>query len=362
MATIPPMKLFARMDELESRLLGELRGAGFARVYTPTFAPLEDYGRQLGDEVRTEFLTLVLAEEQVLRPEFTTKVVQASVEATSKPGTVSRLAYAGPTFRVQRQTGPFPHEFQQLGGEILGSPAPQGDVEVLCLLDRLSRVAGERPWNVTLSHSGLLESLLIAEGCPSDVATHIRQDLHRLGRHRERLLAGDELLRDVLPRMLNARARRVGLAEPTTELTLVEWERSVLAAEWAAAGAPTAALELVDSTSRAAGTLDDVSAWAKDIAGSNAGDVPLRELHGLMEALTDQDLSALRITLDPCVVRDLGYYSGIVFDLSVGVSSVVIGGGGRYDRLAEAVGSPTPRPAIGFALDLGALAATTEEA
>ena len=62
---------------------------------------------------------------------------------------------------------------------------------------------------------------------------------------------------------------------------------------------------------------------------------------------------------DPTLVRGLDYYTRTVFEVQVvdGLGSQnAIGGGGRYDKLAEEVGG-RPTPGLGFALRLRALRA-----
>lgn len=53
---------------------------------------------------------------------------------------------------------------------------------------------------------------------------------------------------------------------------------------------------------------------------------------------------------NPCIVRGLDYYTGIVFEaVDVGKSSRAILGGGHYDNLVEEVGGQ-PLPGVGFAM------------
>ncbi|MEK7505178.1 MAG: ATP phosphoribosyltransferase regulatory subunit, partial [Patescibacteria group bacterium] len=73
-------------------------------------------------------------------------------------------------------------------------------------------------------------------------------------------------------------------------------------------------------------------------------------------------LEALGITyeLDNTLVRGLDYYSRTVFELATtdeAGAEVIIGGGGRYDYLAKAIGSRREVPAAGGALGLDRLLA-----
>ena len=55
-----------------------------------------------------------------------------------------------------------------------------------------------------------------------------------------------------------------------------------------------------------------------------------------------------RVIFDLGLVRDLGYYTGAIFEVYDPALGHVIGGGGRYDDLLGRFGRPLP--ACGFAL------------
>ena len=55
------------------------------------------------------------------------------------------------------------------------------------------------------------------------------------------------------------------------------------------------------------------------------------------------------------LVRGLAYYNGIVFEVKHDLWPGSIGGGGRYDDLATALGSDERIPALGFAYNLEGL-------
>src|SRR5690242_16010673 len=58
--------------------------------------------------------------------------------------------------------------------------------------------------------------------------------------------------------------------------------------------------------------------------------------------------AARRIIFDLGLVRNLGYYTGAVFQIYDPAHGVPIGQGGRYDQLLARFGRPLP--AVGFAL------------
>jgi ATP phosphoribosyltransferase regulatory subunit len=57
------------------------------------------------------------------------------------------------------------------------------------------------------------------------------------------------------------------------------------------------------------------------------------------------------VILDLGLVRELGYYTGAVYEVYDPAVGYALGGGGRYDDLLGRFG--TPLPACGLALDIG---------
>ena len=67
------------------------------------------------------------------------------------------------------------------------------------------------------------------------------------------------------------------------------------------------------------------------------------------------DAAGIAFVHDPRLVRGLDYYTRTAFEVRIGVARAgagALGGGGRYDGLAEVLGGP-PTPGVGFALGSG---------
>ena len=76
------------------------------------------------------------------------------------------------------------------------------------------------------------------------------------------------------------------------------------------------------------------------------------------------DGAGIEYRLNPYLVRGLDYYTRTVFELvheSLGGAQNALGGGGRYDGLAQALGFP-PTPAVGFAAGMERVVALTGQA
>jgi ATP phosphoribosyltransferase regulatory subunit len=83
-----------------------------------------------------------------------------------------------------------------------------------------------------------------------------------------------------------------------------------------------------------------------------ASDGPVADALAGMRAVREllDPAASERVIFDLGLVRDLGYYTGAVFEVYDPAVGVPVGGGGRYDELLGRFGRPLP--AVGFALDV----------
>jgi ATP phosphoribosyltransferase regulatory subunit len=88
--------------------------------------------------------------------------------------------------------------------------------------------------------------------------------------------------------------------------------------------------------------LADMPAPAHDAA------MGLRDIHDLLEPA-----AAERVIFDLGLIRNIGYYTGAVFEVYDPALGAPIGGGGRYDDLVGRFGRSLP--AVGFALGVDRL-------
>jgi len=226
-----------------------------------------------------------------LRPEMTAGAVRAFVQHS--PVLPWKVWYSGSNFRHERpQKGRY-RSFDQVGVEVLGVDDPDLDVEVIALGWRFFERLGLRD---------------------------VRLLVNSLGEHADRTRYS-EAVRSHLE------SRRGDLSEKALE-TLARNPLRVLDSK-----RPEDRAVVADAP-RVADHLSDESAthFARVLAG----------------------LDALRIpyTVEDRLVRGLDYYRRTTFEYvadSLDSAQNAIGGGGRYDRLAEDLGGP-PTDGIGFAL------------
>jgi histidyl-tRNA synthetase len=285
----------ARRRALVDRF-AELAGiAGYREVVPPLLEELGVFQRmgEATEVVTKEMYDFVDRDGTTiaLRPEMTAGVVRAFVQ--HRPVLPWKVFYAGANFRHERpQKGRY-RAFDQLGVEVLGVDDPDLDVEVIALAWRF------------------IESLGLGQ---------VRLLLNSLGDHEERAA-----YTDAVESYLRARASE--LSEPA---------RGTLDRN------PLRVLDSKRDGDR------QVVAEAPRIAehlGVDSGAHFQRVRDGL-------DALGVPYTLEDRLVRGLDYYRRTTFELvadALDAAQNAIGGGGRYDGLAEDLGGP-PTDGIGFAL------------
>ena len=287
--------------------------SGYLPVETPMFEHTEVFERAVGETsevVRKQMYTFtdLGGRSLTLRPEGTAPVVRAVLEHNLHRGALPlKLSYASAMFRQERpQKGRY-RQFWQVGIEAIGSEAPVTDAEVIEVGHRYLTDIGVAP-----------ELLLNSIGHP----------------------AADCRLRYLDELRTFLRAHSADLAEDDRERV------------------DTNPLRTFDSKERATVAVMRAAPMITDHLCPDC-----RQHFDEVRSLLDD--IGISYRLEPRLVRGLDYYTRTAFEFVAGNLGAqnAVGGGGRYDGLAESLGGD-PLPGIGFALGIDRilLARSEEEA
>lgn len=287
-----------RMVETAAR---ELCGCyNYGEIRTPIFEHTELFLRGIGettDVVQKEMYTFTDrgGRSVTLRPENTAAVVRSYLEQKlyADPQ-IFKAFYIGPMFRYDRPQAGRLRQFHQFGIEVIGSPGPVSDAEVITVAVRYFQKLGLDD----------LQLFINSVGCPKC-------------RPNYRTKLQDHLRAKISKFCGNCQSRFD--RNPMRILDCKEEKCNALSA-----GSP----EMVDS-------LCDECA---------------DHYQGLKKLL---DLTGISYTANPRLVRGLDYYTKTAFEIQyaqLGAQSAICGGG-RYDGLIEECGGP-PTPGIGFAIGI----------
>lgn len=288
---------------IEDRLQQVFHGWGYHRIITSTLERLDTLMAGGAIERSTVIQLHQLEEDPLgLRPELTASIARTVATRLANSTFPQRLYYNANVFRrAQEGSHSRQQEFYQAGVELLGGGGLRSDAEILLLLlDCLKSV--ELSGQLILGEAGLTRSLLSV--FPEAVRPKIRSAIAHLDRLALEALPLSDAERDRALLLLDLRGKPADVLQKVSSLDLNETER-----------------ESVNN---------------------------LKSLIELLQASID-----VRIVLDLSLIRTFDYYTGIVFEVVTQSGQVVLGQGGRYDRL---LGQFHPQgesiPGIGFSLQL----------
>ncbi len=278
------------------RIRAVFEQAGYGEVYTPAL----EYERSLTIGTRPAYRVFdEHGNVLVLRSDMTVPIARLTATRYSHVEPPMRFCYLAHAYRDVRPQRGQSREFLQAGVELIGVPTPEGTAEVLGVLCGALDAAGLQTYRVGVGDASLYPSLLEAMEVPPDAQERI---LHEL------------VTRDFVG--VEREVRRLGLPDDASELLL-----------------------RVPSIRGGPDVLDGLSGALHDAVGG------MREVHALLPPEVGE-----RVIFDLGLVRNLGYYTGAVFQVYDPAYGVPIGSGGRYDELLASFGRPLP--AVGFALNV----------
>ncbi len=282
----------------------------YHEIRTPILEETQLFARGVGadtDIVTKEMYTFEDRDESslTLRPENTASVIRSYIEhrLDQRPG-VQKLYYIGPMFRRERpQKGRY-RQFYQIGAEAIGSESPLIDAEVIEMVMEIFQRLG-------IHDSELLINSVGHKECRAIFVEKLR-----------------EQLQDVAPSMCGDCQRRA-VTNPLRVLDCkVPQDQPIIDA------------------------LPSIQDYLCEICRPH--------FDAVKQYLTERGIA---FTVKPRLVRGLDYYMRTTFEVvhgNLGAQNSVLGGG-RYDGLAEELGSKVPAPGIGFSIGEDRLVMTIEE-
>ena len=284
----------------------ELGGRGRARVFrtynyqeirTPILEETQLFARGVGQETDIVSKEMYTFEDRdgsslTLRPEATASVMRAYIEHRLDRARRAEALLHRPMFRRERpQKGRY-RQFFQIGAEAIGSESPFVDAEVIEMVVEVLRRAGLQGFKLLLNSVGDPKCRpAISRNCCESAGAMWRRSCARIAS------AGPKRIRCACS---TARCRRISRSSTRCRRF------------W------------IISASSAAAFRGGAQYYDRGIA----------------------------YEVRPRMVRGLDYYMRTTFEIvhgALGAQNSVLGGG-RYDGLAESLGSQVPAPGIGFSI------------
>ncbi len=294
---LPPSS--AVWNQVEAVAREVFRVYNYQEIRTPILEETALFARGVGEETDIVSKEMYTFDDRdgsslTLRPEATASVMRAYIEhrLDQKPG-LQKLYYIGPMFRRERpQKGRY-RQFFQIGAEAIGSESPGVDAEVIEMVIDLLRRAGLEGFQLLINSVG-------DQNCRPQYVALLK-----------------EKLQDVKSRLCEDCQRRAD----TNPLRVLDCK--------------------VPEDQDIINALPSIQDHLCD---------PCRTHFNAVKSHLDDRKICYEVR--PRMVRGLDYYMRTTFEIvhgSLGAQNSVLGGG-RYDGLAEALGSRVHSPGIGFSI------------
>ncbi len=295
------------LEAIERGLREAFTRFGYREVRTPMveYADVMDRAQE-GGVGRAFRLFDDLGQVLVLRPDLTIPVARLVASRYTARTAPLRLSYVAPIARPAKPGRAQGIEERQAGVELIGVPGEAADAEVIALVVGTLRGLGITDLRVGLGDVGLMRALVGGLGASQEEQVR----LEAAARAKDLIAWRDVSEASDAP----ASRREVLAALPTRR-----------------GGA-----ELLDE-------LADAVPAAADRCRALAETLRIVGLHGAGDA----------VMIDLGVLRDWGYYSGVVFEAYAPDVGRPVAVGGRYDDLLGRFGAA--RPAVGFGVLLDVL-------
>ncbi|GHO42870.1 histidine--tRNA ligase [Ktedonospora formicarum] len=367
--------------------VGQMLGhAGYAHVDSPVLEHSDLFHASFGQELWQNLYAFRIHQRDLcLRPEYTASICRLYLDHYQQQALPQRFQYSGPIFRYEAPGRTRYRQHTQLGIEIFGGQPVAADAEMLQLACEVLHGLGISGYRLELGHVGVASGFINRLHLDDHAARLLLGLMEQISRSED----GEKLARERLETLYpadQALSKVASEVSPTTAITGVDARHisSLLSGISISFGDDSVrrevverflwklgrneqrrqilnALEFLRELHSVSGPPPSVFEAVAELLERYGLDVePLDELRQLVAIVEQCGVSSEQIQLNLALGRGVSYYTGLVFEIhaqGVDGSDAQLCGGGRYDRLMRAVGSPRDISACGFAFGVERLLA-----
>lgn len=305
-------KEYANKQNIQ-RLFGEkLHRFGYQDIQTPTFEFFDVFSREIGTTPSKELYKFFDKEGNtlVLRPDFTPSIARCAAKYFMDETIPLRFCYAGNNFINTDNLQGKLKETTQMGAELIGDASPAADAEMIAMLVEALLNAGLTEFQVSVGQVDFFKGLCEQAGLDMETELELRSFISSRNEFgAQELLEHQPISDDVRDALL-----RVSSFFGSYEI------------------------------------LEDALACAGNERSKKAIK-RLKEIYGILQTYGVEQY----VSFDLAMVSKYHYYTGVIFNAYTYQTGSAIAKGGRYDRLLEKFGKPSP--ATGFVVIIDDLVA-----
>ena len=336
---------------------------GYKLVDLPIIDAADLFLVKAGDQIINSLFTFERQGRQfALRPEFTASAADYYTNTEGDP--IVRWQFAGSVFEDKSHESNSNHQQLGIGAELIGLGGSLADAEIIAMsaigLDKV----GITDTHITIGHIGLLRAIL--EHFNLDIRTQ-RFLLHNIPSLSDPEKGKQWVFDQFINQLSSVKYQSVptigaytaGILEPDESnangsftmggRSQEDIMRRLLLKQQRLADRNNVsiALDYLDKWCQVSDTPEKTFTYLTTLVSGNIeAERLLTDWRDTISLLNANQISTSRITIKPNLARSWDYYTGTVFELHS--NAVHLGGGGRYDDLAQLIGSKVGTPAVGF--------------
>lgn len=298
----------AKQKRIVEGALAELFSCwGYEEVVTPTFEYMETMTLGTGNGMQENVFKFFDKNNRTLalRPDMTTPIARVAATRFKEKALPLRLFYLTNVFRHEQAQAGRQCEFYQAGVELLGASEPSADAEIIALAVESMLEAGLTNFQIGLGQVDFINGVMAESGLTLAEQQKVKYAM---------------VSRDL-----------VGLGEILAQSSISQPARELLQQ-----------IPLLHGR-------EDMLKTAYEMVNNNTSRMALDNLGDIYKLLTGYGVEQY-VNFDLGIIRDLDYYTGMVFEGYTPGLGFPICGGGRYDTMLAAFG--VANPATGFALGI----------
>ncbi len=288
---------------------------GFEPLSTPVVEYAETIEGKLGDEEKLIYRFEDHGGRKLaLRYDQTVPLARVVAQYAGQISFPWRRYAIGPSYRGERPARGRYREFWQADADLVGSPSPLADAEIIAILTESLTALGFSQFTTLLNHRQILGGIARISGLAEAEAGNIYRAIDKLDK-----IGADGVREELLQSNISPEA-----AERLLALVLLEGDSDTILQE-----------------------------LTTQLQGDEKAQKGLRNLREIILGLEAMGVSQAHYQVSPRLARGLSYYTGVVFEaITAHWPQGSLLGGGRYDELIGMFAKqPVPTVGLAFGID-----------
>lgn len=354
---------YALLLDTAQTLKTHMASYGYEVMETPVIDRADLFLTKAGDQIIEKLFTFERSGRQLaLRPEFTAGAAHQYSKRDDQ--SIVRWQFQGMIFEDHAENHIQQNQHFSIGAELIGNSSVAADAEIIAMATHGINQLSREDWTLKIGHAGLMRHLLAGYKLDNHTQQFILSRRHWLREGNRQALedaingyiqpALDTEMPDIteefsthhmLSTMLDATQRNQTMGGRTREdIARRLIRKRQQASQYKQIQAAISSLETLEELQ---GSPDEIFQILAQLSADDDTQQLITAWQSLVDLLIAYDIPTEKITIQPDLVRDWDYYTGIVFEIRTSYGEKLCSGG-RYDELAGLIGGETV-PAVGFA-------------